>query len=90
MRQLVLVFVILHSVCLCVSSGAEDTPFYVVTLGTGIPLPNPARGTAATLVVAGDRTVLVDTGRRCMDNLVAAGFQSARSEERRVGKECRL
>ncbi len=56
---------------------AEDAPFYVVTLGTGIPLPNPDRGTAATLIVAGDRTVLVDTGRRSMENLVAAGYQAA-------------
>jgi len=55
---------------------AEDTSLYVITLGTGIPLPNPARGTAATLVVAGDRSVLVDTGRRSMENLVATGRQS--------------
>lgn len=58
-------------------AAAEDAPFYVVTLGTGIPLPNPERGTAATLVVAGDRTILVDTGRRCLERLVQAGFQSA-------------
>ncbi len=59
------------------SAAAEDSPFYVVLLGTGIPLPNPARGSASTLVVAGKRTVLIDTGRRCMENLVAAGFQDA-------------
>lgn len=58
-------------------TSAEDNRFYVVLLGTGIPLPNIERGTAATLVVAGKRTVLVDTGRQCMENLVAAGFQDA-------------
>ena len=56
--------------------GAEQD-FYVVLLGTGIPLANPERGTASTLVVAGKRSVLIDTGRRSMENLVAAGFQEA-------------
>lgn len=76
MRRTILALALLVATC-CIGATAEDQPFYVVTLGTGIPLPNAARGSAATLVVAGDRTVLVDTGRRCMENLVAAGFQSA-------------
>lgn len=55
---------------------AEEQKLEVVLLGTGIPLPNPARGTSSTLVVAGDRTVLVDTGRRVLENLAAAGHQT--------------
>ncbi|MEK7795180.1 MAG: MBL fold metallo-hydrolase [Candidatus Hydrogenedentota bacterium] len=46
----------------------------VVLIGTGIPLPNPQRGTAATLVIAGDRSILVDTGRECMVGLSSAGL----------------
>ncbi len=77
MKQVTVAFLLIASCCGSLAATAEDPPFYVVTLGTGIPLANPARGTAATLVVAGDRTVLVDTGRRSMENLVAAGYQSA-------------
>ncbi len=76
-KQTVLV---LMSICCFAAPGAAqaaDPEFYVVTLGTGIPLPNPERGTAATLIVAGDRSVLVDTGRRCMERLVATGRQDA-------------
>jgi len=45
----------------------------VVLLGTGIPLPNPARGTAATLVLAGKQAVLVDTGRNSVICLTGTG-----------------
>src|SRR5262245_35335499 len=45
----------------------------VVLLGTGIPLPNPARGTAATLVLAGKQAVLVDTGRNAVVGLAGTG-----------------
>jgi ribonuclease Z len=45
----------------------------VVLLGTGIPLPNLERGTAATLVLAGDHAVLVDTGRNSVVRLAATG-----------------
>jgi len=45
----------------------------VVLLGTGIPLPNPDRATAATLVLAGEHAVLVDTGRNAMVRLAATG-----------------
>jgi ribonuclease Z len=45
----------------------------VVLLGTGIPLPNPDRATAATLVLAGDQAVLVDTGRNSLVRLTATG-----------------
>lgn len=66
------------SLCLMFGDAeAQEPKFEVVLLGTGIPLPNPARGTASTLVVAGERTVLIDTGRRVLENLVAAGHQTA-------------
>jgi ribonuclease Z len=76
MRSIYAALIACSLCCSLTPVEAEDPDFYVITLGTGIPLPNPERGTAATLVVAGDKTVLVDTGRRCMERLVAAGFQS--------------
>ncbi|MGA8371061.1 MAG: MBL fold metallo-hydrolase [Acidimicrobiales bacterium] len=45
----------------------------VVLLGTGNPLPDPARAGAATLVRAGDKTLLVDAGRGVCMRLAAAG-----------------
>ncbi len=45
----------------------------VVLLGTGNPLPDPARAGAATLVRAGGRTLLVDAGRAVCMRLAAAG-----------------
>ncbi len=45
----------------------------VVLLGTGNPLPDPARAGAATLVLAGGRTLLFDAGRAVCMRLAAAG-----------------
>jgi ribonuclease Z len=45
----------------------------VVLLGTGNPLPDRDRAGAATLVRAGGRTMLVDTGRGVCMRLAAAG-----------------
>jgi ribonuclease Z len=45
----------------------------VVLLGTGIPLANPDRGTAATLVLAGKQAILVDTGRNAVVGLNQTG-----------------
>ena len=45
----------------------------VVLLGTGIPLPNPDRATAATLILAGSHAILVDTGRNAVVRLAATG-----------------
>jgi len=47
--------------------------FSVTLLGTGTPMVNPARACASTLVTAGDRAFLVDTGRGFYDNLAASG-----------------
>ena len=45
----------------------------VVLLGTGNPLPDPARAGAATLVRAGGRNILVDAGRAVCMRLMAVG-----------------
>ncbi len=45
----------------------------VVLLGTGNPLPDPNRAGAATLVRAGDRTLLFDAGRGVCMRMAAAG-----------------
>jgi ribonuclease Z len=45
----------------------------VTLLGTGSPLPSPDRAGPATLVRAGDATVLVDCGRAVVMRLAAAG-----------------
>jgi ribonuclease Z len=47
-------------------------PMQVILLGTGIPVPNPMRATAATLVIVGDKAMLVDTGRGCVVRLAEA------------------
>lgn len=46
----------------------------VILLGTGVPIPNPARATACTAVIAGDRLFLVDTGRNCVVPLNQTGI----------------
>ncbi len=45
----------------------------VVLLGTGNPLPDPNRAGAATLVRAGNRTLLFDAGRGVCMRMAAAG-----------------
>src|SRR3984885_2426406 len=45
----------------------------VVLLGTGNPLPDPARAGAATLVRAGGKTLLFDAGRGVCMRLAGAG-----------------
>ena len=52
-----------------------DTHFSVTLLGTGAPMVNPARACASTVVAAGDRAFLVDTGRGFYDNLAPTGSQ---------------
>ncbi len=54
------------------AAWGED--FYAILLGTGMPLPNPARGTAATLIVAGNTSLLIDTGRNVITGLSQAGY----------------
>jgi len=44
----------------------------VITLGTGTPLPSLSRACSSTLVIAGNRTVLVDFGRGALLRLAQA------------------
>ena len=45
----------------------------ITLLGTGSPMPDPKRGGPATLVKAGNTTILVDAGRAVVMRLTAAG-----------------
>jgi ribonuclease Z len=57
-----------------------DTPpmdgLKVVLLGTGTPVPNLDRACASTLVIAGGKGFLIDTGRGVINGLVKAGNPS--------------
>ncbi len=46
----------------------------VVLLGTGTPLPNRTRACASTLVLAGEKSFLVDAGRGFLNNFVDTGL----------------
>ena len=52
--------------------GADST--VIVTLGTGTPVPNPARSGPATAVVVGRRVFLFDAGPGVMRRMAAAGL----------------
>jgi ribonuclease Z len=52
-----------------------DAGLSVILLGTGIPIPNPARATACTAIIAGDRLFLVDVGRNCVAPFAQAGLR---------------
>jgi ribonuclease Z len=54
---------------------SADDEFYAILIGTGMPLPNPERASAATLIVAGGTTFLIDTGRGSLSRLVEAGYR---------------
>lgn len=59
------------------SEGPAQQGISVVLLGTGTPLPNPARACASTLVICGGAAFLVDTGRGFLNNLAALGMSDA-------------
>ena len=46
----------------------------ITLLGTGSPIPHPARAGSATLVTADGLTLLVDCGRGVLLRLTAAGL----------------
>jgi len=52
-----------------------DTGLHAILLGTGMPIPNPDRAAAATLIVAGGKTFMVDVGFNSVARLVENGFQ---------------
>ena len=49
----------------------------IILLGTGTPLPNRKRACASTLVIAGDKTFLVDTGRGFLNNFADTRLRDA-------------
>ncbi|MEX2683257.1 MAG: nitrilase-related carbon-nitrogen hydrolase, partial [Candidatus Sigynarchaeota archaeon] len=51
-----------------------DSNLEVILLGTGTPLPNKARACASTLVLAGEKSFLVDTGRGFLNNFASTGL----------------
>ncbi len=57
------------------SSKIPDTGLHAVLLGTGIPIPNPARANASTLIVAGGKTFMVDTGPGSQERLDENGYR---------------
>lgn len=84
MRSLITAMMGIAAFAIAAESAAQGRPqprsldpeagLSVILLGTGIPIPNPQRGTACTAVIAGDRVFLVDTGRNCVVTLDQAGI----------------
>jgi len=56
-------------------SKIPDTGLHAILLGTGIPLPNPDRANASTLIVAGGKTFMVDTGPGSQERLAETGYR---------------
>ena len=52
--------------------------FRVTLLGTGVPIPNPQRFGPATLIEAGDQTILIDAGRGVTMRLFQLGIPIGR------------
>jgi ribonuclease Z len=52
--------------------SSED--FGVILLGTGTPIPSLIRACPSTLVIAGKKAFLIDTGRGFLNNLVQVGI----------------
>jgi len=66
---------------ICRSTAAEDKPpmskdIVVTLLGTGAPLPSPARFGPATLVQAGGLNLLFDAGRGVTVRLFQLGMSA--------------
>lgn len=55
--------------------AVPDTGLHAILLGTGIPIVNPDRASASTLIVAGGKTIMIDTGYGSTVRLVEAGYQ---------------
>jgi len=60
-----------------VAPKAPETGLHAILLGTGIPIPNPERANAATLIVAGGKTFMVDTGPGSEARLLQNGYRAA-------------
>jgi ribonuclease Z len=62
-----------------INQGRELDPnagLSVVLLGTGTPIPSLDRACASTMVIAGDRTIMVDSGRFSSIRMAQAGVLS--------------
>jgi ribonuclease Z len=59
------------------ASKIPDTGLHAILLGTGMPIPNPERAAASTLIIAGGKTFMVDTGFNSVQRLVENGYQQA-------------
>ncbi|MBW1732496.1 MAG: MBL fold metallo-hydrolase [Deltaproteobacteria bacterium] len=57
------------------ASAKSEPSIKVILLGTGTAIPNPQRACASTLIVAGDKRFLIDTGRGFLNNMVKAGIR---------------
>ena len=55
--------------------SVPDTGLHAILLGTGIPVANYARANASTLIVAGGKTFMVDTGPGSSVRLAENGYQ---------------
>lgn len=55
-----------------------DSTFRVTLLGTGVPIPRPERFGPATLIEAGDQTILIDAGRGATIRLFQLGVPIGR------------
>ena len=53
-----------------------DTGLHAILLGTGVPIPNPDRANASTLIVAGGKTFMVDTGPGSVARLAENGYRN--------------
>lgn len=56
------------------ATNLEDDALYVITTGTGAPLPDPARVGPQTVVVAGDQMLVFDTGPGSTRQLALTGL----------------
>ena len=61
-------------------TGAPRADACLVTLGTGMPRPDPRRSGPASAIVIGNRTILVDAGPGVMRRLSEAGLAVDRIE----------
>jgi ribonuclease Z len=55
-----------------------SSPFRITLLGTGVPIPSAERFGPATLIEAGDRTILIDAGRGATIRLFQIGVPIGR------------
>jgi ribonuclease Z len=53
---------------------APETGLHAILIGTGMPMPNPDRAAASTLVIAGGKMFMVDAGWNSVPRLVENGY----------------